>query len=179
MQENIRQIIQKIGENPEREGLLETPKRVEKAYKEIFSGYEQNPKDLMKTFTEGTCQEMVILKNCEFYSTCEHHMFPFFGHISIGYVPNNKVIGISKLARLVDCFSKRMQIQERMTTEIADCIMNELDAKGVIVVCEGIHFCMRSRGVKKQDASMVTSAIRGAFQDNMALRQEFLSLIKT
>lgn len=179
MQENIRQIIKKIGENPEREGLLETPKRVEKAYKEIFSGYEQNPKDLMKTFTEGTCQEMVILKNCEFYSTCEHHMFPFFGHISIGYVPNNKVIGISKLARLVDCFSKRMQIQERMTTEIADCIMNELDAKGVIVVCEGIHFCMRSRGVKKQDASMVTSAIRGAFQDNMALRQEFLSLIKT
>ena len=179
MQEQIKEIIRQIGETPEREGLLETPKRVERAYKEIFSGYEQNPKELMKTFTEGTCQEMVILKNCEFYSTCEHHMFPFFGHISIGYLPNNKVIGISKLARLVDCFSKRMQIQERMTTEIADCIMNELNAKGVIVICEGIHFCMRSRGVKKQDASMITSAVRGDFQSNIALRQEFLSLIKS
>ena len=178
MRENIKQIIEKIGEDPEREGLLETPERVERAYKEIFSGYGQSSKELMKTFTEGTCQEMVILKNCEFYSTCEHHMFPFFGHISIGYLPDKKVIGISKLARLVDCFSKRMQIQERMTTEIADCIMNELDARGVIVVCEGIHFCMRSRGVKKQDASMVTSAIRGAFINNYPLRAEFLSLIK-
>ena len=178
MQEEIKKIIKEIGENPDREGLLETPKRVEKAYKEIFSGYETNPKDLMKTFTEGTCKEMVILKNCEFYSTCEHHLFPFFGHISIGYIPKNKVIGISKLARLVDCFSKRMQIQERMTTQIADCIMEELDANGVIVVCEAQHFCMKSRGVRKQDASMVTSAIRGAFQDNLALRQEFLSLIK-
>lgn len=125
-----------------------------------------------------TKDEMVILKNCEFYSTCEHHMFPFFGHISIGYIPNKKVIGISKLARLVDCFSKRMQIQERMTTQIADTIMGELDARGVFVVCEGVHFCMRSRGVKKQDASMVTSAIRGVFKENAEARQEFLSLIK-
>ena len=178
MQKEVKEIIKKIGENPDREGLIETPKRVERAYKEIFAGYEQNPKDLMKTFTEGTCREMVILKNCEFYSTCEHHMFPFFGHISIGYIPNKKVIGISKLARLVDCFSKRMQIQERMTTQIADCIMEELDAKGVYVVCEGVHFCMRSRGVKKQDASMVTSAIRGVFEDSAEARQEFLSLIK-
>lgn len=147
-------------------------------YEEIFSGYKQNPKDLMKTFQEGTCEEMVILKNCEFYSTCEHHMFPFFGHISIGYIPNKKVIRISNLARLVDCFSKRMQIQERMTTQIADTIMNELDARGVFVVCEGVHFCMRSRGVKKQDASMVTSAIRGVFKENAEARQEFLSLIK-
>lgn len=147
-------------------------------YEEIFSGYKQNPKDLMKTFQEGTCEEMVILKNCEFYSTCEHHMFPFFGHISIGYIPNKKVIGISKLARLVDCFSKRMQIQERMTTQIADTIMNELDARGVFVVCEGVNFCMRSRVVKKQDASMVTSAIRGVFKENAEARQEFLSLIK-
>lgn len=174
----IKNIIEKIGEDVNREGLRETPARVERAIKEIFSGYNQNPQDLMKTFTEGTCKEMVILKNCEFYSTCEHHMFPFFGHISIGYLPNKKVIGISKLARLVDCYSKRMQIQERMTTEIADCIMNELDAKGVIVVCEGVHFCMRSRGVKKQDASMITSAVRGDFATNTALRAEFLSLIK-
>lgn len=178
IEKNVKEIIDFLGEDVEREGLIETPKRVQKAYEEIFSGYKQNPKDLMKTFQEGTCEEMVILKNCEFYSICEHHMFPFFGHISIGYIPNKKVIGISKLARLVDCFSKRMQIQERMTTQIADTIMNELDARGVFVVCEGVHFCMRSRGVKKQDASMITSAIRGVFKENAEARQEFLSLIK-
>lgn len=175
---HIKEVLKYIGEDTEREGLIETPKRIRKAYDEVFSGYKQNPKDLMKTFTEGTCREMVILKNCEFYSMCEHHMFPFFGHISIGYIPNKKVIGISKLARLVDCFSKRMQIQERMTTQIAECIMKELDAKGVYVVCEGVHFCMRSRGIKKQDASMITSAIRGIFEENAEARQEFLSLIK-
>ena len=178
MKDSIKQIIKEIGEDTEREGLLETPKRVEKAYEEIFSGYKQNPKDVMKVFTEGTCREMVILKNCEFYSTCEHHMFPFFGHISIGYIPNEKVIGVSKLARLTDIFAKRMQIQERMTTQIADCIMKELDAKGVYVVCEGVHFCMRSRGVKKQDASMITSAVRGVFETDPKARQEFLTLIK-
>lgn len=178
VQEHITRVMQYIGEDTEREGLLETPKRVQKAYDEIFSGYKQNPKDLMKVFTQGCCQEMVILKNCEFYSTCEHHMFPFFGHISIGYIPNKKVIGISKLARLVDLYSKRMQIQERMTTQIADIIMKELDALGVYVVCEGVHFCMRSRGVKKQDASMITSAVRGLFKKDAKARQEFLSLIK-
>ena len=178
MENEVKKIIEYIGEDPSREGLLETPKRVQRAYDEIYSGYKQDPKDLMKVFHDGSCKEMVILKNCEFYSTCEHHMFPFFGHISIGYIPNGKVIGISKLARLVDCFAKRMQIQERMTSQIADTIMKELDALGVIVVCEGVHFCMRSRGVKKQDASMVTSAVRGTFQDNAAARQEFLSLIK-
>lgn len=178
VQEHITRVMQYIGEDVSREGLIETPKRVQKAIDEIFSGYKQNPKDLMKTFTQGTCQEMVILKNCEFYSTCEHHMFPFFGHISIGYIPNKKVIGISKLARLVDLFSKRMQIQERMTSQIADTIMKELDAKGVYVVCEGVHFCMRSRGVKKQDASMITSAVRGTFLKDAKARQEFLTLIK-
>lgn len=178
VQEHITRVIQYVGEDTSREGLLETPKRVQKAYDEIFSGYKQNPKDLMKTFKNGTCKEMVILKNCEFYSTCEHHMFPFFGHISIGYIPNKKVIGISKLARLVDLYSKRMQIQERMTTEIAETIMKELNALGVYVVCEGVHFCMRSRGVKKQDASMVTSAVRGIFKKDATAREEFLTLIK-
>lgn len=178
VQEHIERIIQYVGEDTSREGLLETPKRVQKAYDEIFSGYKQNPKDLMKTFKNGSCKEMVILKNCEFYSTCEHHMFPFFGHISIGYIPNKKVIGISKLARLVDLYSKRMQIQERMTTEIAETIMKELNALGVYVVCEGVHFCMRSRGVKKQDASMITSAVRGIFKKDAKARQEFLTLIK-
>lgn len=177
-EEHIKSVLEYIGEDPTREGLLETPKRIRKAYDEVFSGYKQNPKDLMKVFTDGSCKEMVILKNCEFYSMCEHHMFPFFGHISIGYIPNGKVIGISKLARLVDCFAKRMQIQERMTSQIADTIMEELGALGVIVVCEGVHFCMRSRGVKKQDASMVTSAVRGVFAEDFKARQEFLSLIK-
>lgn len=178
IEKHIERILQYIGENTSREGLIETPKRMKKAYDEIFAGYKENPKDLMKTFKEGTCNEMVILKNCEFYSTCEHHFLPFFGHISIGYIPYKKVIGISKLARLVDCFSKRMQIQENMTTQIADCIMKELSARGVMVICEAQHFCMKSRGVKKQNASMVTSAIRGVFKDNIALRQEFLSVIK-
>lgn len=178
VQDHITRVMQYIGEDTSREGLIETPKRVQRAIDEIFAGYKQNPKDLMKTFTQGTCKEMVILKNCEFYSTCEHHMFPFFGHISIGYIPNKKVIGISKLARLVDLYSKRMQIQERMTTQIADTIMKELDALGVYVVCEGVHFCMRSRGVKKQDASMITSAVRGIFKKDPKARQEFLTLIK-
>lgn len=177
-EEHIKQVLEYIGEDTGREGLLETPKRIRKAYDEVFSGYKQNPKDLMKVFHDGSCKEMVILKNCEFYSMCEHHMFPFFGHISIGYIPNGKVIGISKLARLVDCFAKRMQIQERMTSQIADTIMQELNALGVIVVCEGVHFCMRSRGVKKQDASMVTSAVRGVFAEDPKARSEFLSLIK-
>lgn len=178
IEENFKRTLEYIGEDTSREGLIETPKRMQKAYDEIFAGYKINPKDLMKTFQEGTCEEMVILKNCEFYSTCEHHFFPFFGHISIGYLPNKKVIGISKLARLVDCFAKRMQIQERMTSQIADTIMDELDAKGVYVICEGVHFCMTSRGIRKQDCSMVTSAVRGIFKEDAKTRSEFLELIK-
>lgn len=174
----LRKTLEYIGEDVTREGLLETPERMRKAYDEIFSGYKINPKDLVKTFVQGTCKEMVMLKNCEFYSTCEHHFFPFFGHISIGYIPNDKVIGVSKLARLVDCFSKRMQIQERMTSQIADFLEQELGAKGVIVVCEGVHFCMTSRGIKKQDASMVTSAVRGLFESDAQARSEFLALLK-
>ena len=178
IEENIKSILQYIGEDTSREGLIETPMRMRKAYDEIFAGYKTDPKDLMKTFKEGTCEEMVILKNCEFFSTCEHHFFPFFGHVSIGYIPNRKVVGISKLARLVDCFSKRMQIQERMTSQIADIIMQELDARGVYVICEGVHFCMTSRGIRKQDTSMVTSAVRGVFRADAMARAEFLQLVK-
>jgi GTP cyclohydrolase I len=178
IQDNFRKTLEFIGEDITREGLLETPKRMQRAYDEIFAGYRMNPKDLLKTFTQGTCKEMVILKNCEFFSTCEHHFLPFFGHISIGYIPNTKVIGVSKLARLTDCFAKRMQIQERMTAQIADFLEQELEAKGVYVVCEGVHFCMTSRGIRKQDASMITSAIRGAFETDAQARSEFLSLIK-
>lgn len=175
---HAKEILKYIGEDVSREGLLETPKRMQKAWDEIFSGYKTNPKSLIKTFTQGTCKEMVVLKNAEFYSTCEHHFFPFFGHCSIGYIPDKKVIGISKLARLLDCFSRRLQIQERMTTQIADFLEKELGALGVYVICEGVHFCMTSRGVRKQDASMVTSAIRGVFEKNHSSRMEFLNIIK-
>lgn len=177
IEENFKRTLEYIGEDTSREGLLETPKRMRRAYDEIFAGYKTNPHDLVKTFTQGTCQEMVILKNAEFYSTCEHHFFPFFGHCSIGYVPNDKVIGVSKLARLLDCYSRRMQIQERMTSQIADFLVESLNPLGVYVICEGVHFCMTSRGVRKQDASMVTSAIRGEFKNNAAMRNEFLHLI--
>lgn len=177
IEDNLKRVLEYIGEDTTREGLIETPKRMRRAYDEIFSGYKTNPNDLIKTFTQGTCQEMVILKNAEFYSTCEHHFFPFFGHCSIGYIPSDKVIGVSKLARLLDCFSKRMQIQERMTSQIADFLVEKLNPRGVYVVCEGVHFCMTSRGVKKQDASMITSAVRGVFQENAQARNEFLHLI--
>lgn len=172
-----RQILEYIGEDPNREGLIETPSRMRRAWEEITAGYRQDPRDLIKTFTDGTCEEMVILKNAEFYSTCEHHFFPFFGHCSIGYIPGGKVIGVSKLARLLDCYSRRMQIQERMTSQIADFLEKELGAKGVYVVCEGVHFCMTSRGVRKQDASMITSAVRGIFKEDAKARAEFLKLI--
>ena len=176
IQDEIKRILIAIGENPDREGLKETPARVERAYGEIFAGYGVDPADLLKTFREGACEDMVMLKRCEYASTCEHHLLPFFGHVSIGYIPNGKVIGVSKLARLVDCYSRRLQIQERMTTQIADAIFHGLDAKGVMVVCEGQHFCMTSRGVRKRDALMVTSAIRGVFKTSDALRNEFLQL---
>jgi GTP cyclohydrolase I len=178
IEENAKRILQYIGEDVTREGLIETPKRMRRAWDEVFAGYKTNPHDLVKTFVQGTCKEIVILKHAEFFSYCEHHFFPFFGHCSIGYLPNKKVIGVSKLARLLDCYSRRMQIQERMTTQIADFLEKELDALGVYVVCEGVHFCMTSRGVRKQDASMITSAIRGKFIGDAAMRAEFLSLIR-
>ena len=173
----IKTLLQHIGEDCTREGLQETPKRMLKAWAEIFAGYNMKPSDILKTFDDGACREMVVLKRCEFYSTCEHHFMPFFGHVSIGYLPNKKVAGISKLARLVDCYAKRMQIQERMTAQIADTIAGELNALGVIVVCEAVHFCMSSRGVRKQESSMITSAVRGEFERNAVARGEFFSLV--
>ncbi|MBR3687623.1 MAG: GTP cyclohydrolase I FolE [Lentisphaeria bacterium] len=177
MEQLVSSFFQLIGEDGSREGLVETPARVRMAAEEIFSGYRQDPKKILKTFTQDVCKEMVILKNCEFYSTCEHHLFPFFGHISVAYLPNRRIVGISKLARLVDCFARRLQIQERMTAQIADAIMDVLDARGVYVMCEATHFCMTSRGIRKQNASMVTTAIRGAFEKSESLRLEFLAAV--
>jgi len=176
--EEIKRIIEIIGDNPKREGLLETPERVSKSYKELFSGYSGDPKNILsKVFTSDN-DEMVILKDIEFFSTCEHHMLPFFGRIHIGYIPNGRVVGISKLARLVEVYARRLQIQEQMTDQIADAIMKHLNPKGTIVVAEATHLCMRARGIQKQNSTMITSAIRGIFKSQHDTRTEFLSLIK-
>lgn len=173
----IRQ-MEYIGEDVSREGLIETPKRVVKSWDKLYGGYKQDPVALMKTFSEGSCDEMVLLRNCEFYSTCEHHLLPFWGRIHVGYIPNGKVIGVSKLARLVEVYARRLQIQERLVTQIADILMSELNAKGAMVVADAQHFCMTARGVEKQHSSMVTSAIRGVFVNDFNARNEFLNLIK-
>lgn len=177
IEDHVVRMLQYIGEDATREGLKDTPARIVKSWKELFSGYQKDPKELFRTFEEGACSEMVILKDIEFYSTCEHHFLPFFGKINIGYIPNGKVIGISKLARLVEVFARRMQIQENLVKQIADTLVTELHPLGVIVIAEAQHFCMTARGVQKQQSKMVTSAIRGAFAEQAA-RAEFLSLTK-
>lgn len=173
---SIKEIIKYLGDNPEREGLKETPDRVIRSYERLYGGYKQDPKEILKTFTEGACDEMVMLTDIEFYSTCEHHMLPFYGKVHIGYIPNNKVVGVSKLARLVEIYSRRLQIQERMTSQIADSLMEHLSPKGVIVICEAKHLCMVSRGVEKQNSIMKTSAIRGVF-GKPEVRAEFIQLL--
>jgi len=178
IKEHLKDIFTFIGEKPDREGLLDTPKRIIKSWKKLYGGYAQDPKEvLVRSFQEGACEEMVGLAEIEFYSTCEHHMLPFFGTIHIGYIPNKKVVGISKLSRLVEVYARRMQIQERMTTEIAQALETHLEPKGVIVICKAQHFCMTARGVEKQKAKMITSAIRGAYEEQ-AVRSEFISLIQ-
>ena len=177
VEKNIREILAYIGDNPDREGLLETPRRVVKSWERLFGGYKQNPESVLKTFVEGSCDEMVVLKDIEFYSTCEHHFQPFFGTISIGYLPNKRVLGVSKLARLVEIYSRRLQIQEKLSAEIADSLMKYLNPLGVMVVCKARHLCMASRGVEKHNAVMITSAIRGVFK-RPEVRAEFLDFIK-
>jgi GTP cyclohydrolase I len=177
MEQLVSSFFQLIGEDGSREGLVETPARVRLAAEEIFSGYRQDPKKILKTFTEDVCKEMVVLKNCEFYSTCEHHLFPFFGHISVAYLPNKRIVGISKLARLVDCFARRLQIQERLTEQVAEAIQDAAKAEGVGVVFRCRHLCMMMRGVEKQNSEMVTSAMLGSFRSDEKVRQEFLSLV--
>lgn len=174
----IRDLLVAIGENPDREGLKDTPKRVVKSWGELFAGYTQNPNEILSTcFEDGACDELVILRGIEFSSMCEHHMLPFRGVAHVGYLPNGKVVGLSKLARLVDCYAKRLQIQEKLTGEIADTITEVLQPKGVGVVIEAHHQCMSCRGVGKQGATMVTSAMRGVLRDSQVARGEFLSLV--
>ncbi len=171
-------IIHAIGDDINREGIRDTPRRVVKSWKEIFSGYSKDPaKVLGTTFAGGTYDQMVVCKDIEMYSTCEHHMIPFFGKVSIGYIPSGRVVGLSKLARLVEVFSRRLQIQEQLTEQIAKTIDDVLNPFGVMVVIEAKHMCMCARGVGKQNSSMVTSSIRGQFKKH-EVRSEFLSLIK-
>ncbi len=175
----VETILTEIGENPEREGLLKTPKRVAKAYEYLTSGYN---KDIAKVlngaiFTEDY-DEMVLVRNIDFYSMCEHHMLPFFGKVHIAYIPDGKIVGLSKLPRIVDVFARRLQVQERMTKEIADTINEYLKPKGVAVVSEAYHMCMMMRGVEKQNSSTTSSSMVGVFKTDPKTRVEFLSLIR-
>ncbi len=172
----VTRILQLIGEDPSREGLLETPKRVVKSWSELYSGYQKNPEDIFKVFEDGACSEMVILHDIEMYSTCEHHLLPFYGRAHIGYIPNGKVIGISKLARLLDIYSRRLQIQERLCRQITEALDSNLQPLGSICIIEAQHFCMTSRGVQKQNSKMVTSSLTGAFRTEPETRNEFLSI---
>src|SRR5258705_5956313 len=179
MQELIRQLLASLGEDPRREGLLDTPKRVEKAYQFLTSGYKANIDQVLNDalFTVDY-SEMVIVKDIDFYSLCEHHLLPFFGKCHIAYIPSTRVIGLSKIPRLVDVFSRRLQIQERLTNQIADTIREKIAPLGVAVVIEATHLCMSMRGVEKQNSFAVTSAMHGVFRENARTRMEFLELIK-
>lgn len=174
----VRMIIEAVGEDPEREGLIETPDRIARMYKEIFSGLYKNPAEhLNKTFTVDS-DDIILEKDIQFYSMCEHHFVPFYGKAHVAYISSGKVAGLSKLARTVEVFAKRPQLQERMTSQIADAIMEHLDAKGVMVVIEAEHMCMTMRGVKKPGSRTVTVVTRGKFKEDLSLKEEVYKMIK-
>lgn len=179
MEKEIRKILEALGEDPEREGLRDTPRRVRKSWEFLTRGYKQDIKDVINgAIFEEPCDDMIIVKDIEFYSMCEHHMLPFFGKCHIGYIPKGKVLGVSKLARLVDMFARRLQIQERLSRQIANGISDAIAPEGVGVVIEAQHLCMLMRGVEKQESFMTTSAMLGSFRREQPTRMEFLKLIK-
>ena len=172
------EIIKAVGEDPEREGLINTPHRVSRTYAELLSGYSADPEEIINgALFNINYDEMVLVRDIEFYSLCEHHMLPFIGRAHVAYLPKGKVIGLSKIPRIVDMYARRLQVQERMTRQIADLIQQTLEPQGVAVVVEAMHMCSMMRGVKKHDARMTTSAMHGAFRANLATRQEFLDNI--
>ena len=179
MEEQIRHILKAIGEDPDREGLLKTPHRVAEALSFFTRGYAMDPEKVINDalFTEDY-EEMIVQKDIDFFSLCEHHMLPFFGKAHVAYIPHHKIVGISKLARLVDVFARRLQVQERMTNQIATTVMDRLDALGVAVVLEAEHLCMRMRGVEKQNSYVITSSLLGAFRTRQETRNEFMTLIR-
>jgi GTP cyclohydrolase I len=175
----VREMLVRLGEDPQREGLTRTPERVHRAMEYLTRGYKEEPDALLKgALYTVTYDEMVIVKDIEMFSLCEHHLLPFFGKVHVAYIPNGKVIGLSKIPRLVEIFSRRLQIQERMTTQIAETIQKAIEPQGVGVVIEARHLCMMMRGVEKQHSSAVTSSMLGCFRDEQETRTEFLSLIR-
>jgi GTP cyclohydrolase IA len=175
----VREILLAVGEDPERDGLTETPARVARAYAEQFSGLAQRPEDVLTTVFDADHDELILVRDIEMYSTCEHHLVPFFGFAHVGYIPNEKgqITGLSKLARLVDVYAHRPQVQERMTSQIADALMTVLEPRGALVVIEAEHLCMSMRGVRKPGAKTVTSAVRGIMRDSDRTRAEAMSLL--
>lgn len=176
--EVVKEQLYLIGEDIYREGLIDTPKRVVKSWQELFSGYGKDPKDLLTVFDADGCDQIVLLKDIEVYSMCEHHMLPFFGKAHVAYIPNGRVIGISKLARLVDLFSRRLQIQERIGEQVTAAIMEYLNPKGAACIIEAQHMCMKMRGVGKQNSVMTTSSMKGVFFTNPSAKEELMQLIK-
>jgi len=178
MEDLILDLLQRLGEDPKREGLVHTPKRVERALRFLTKGYRDNVSDILNgaLFTVDY-DEMVIVRNIEFYSMCEHHLLPFFGSCHVGYLPNKKVIGLSKIPRIVDVFARRLQVQERLTQQIAETINEQIQPAGVAVVMQAQHLCMMMRGVQKQDTRMITSAMLGCFREDQRSRLEFLNLV--
>ena len=180
IRQGVRLILEGIGEDPDRPGLAETPRRVAEMYAEVFSGIDGvDPASLLVTVPGDHHREMVLIRDIAFYSVCEHHLLPFHGRAHVAYLPNGKVVGLSKLARTVDAFARRPQVQERMTCQIADALMRHLSAKGAVVVVEAEHMCMKMRGVCKPNGVMVTSAVRGVFKENAAARAEVMALIRS
>ena len=179
LEANTKNLLELLGEDPSREGLINTPKRVAKAWDFLTKGYTENLDELINNaIFEGESKDMVIVKNIEFYSLCEHHMIPFYGKAHIGYIPDGKIIGLSKLARITALFSQRLQVQERLTNQIAQCLQEVLNPRGVAVVLEGKHFCMLSRGVQKQNSIATSSSMLGIFREKESTRNEFLKLIE-
>ncbi|MFA6192568.1 MAG: GTP cyclohydrolase I FolE [Sulfurimonas sp.] len=176
----VKTMMLHVGENPQREGLLDTPSRVRKAYEFIYSGYKENPKEILeKALFTSSNDEMVLIKDIEFYSTCEHHLLPIIGRVHVAYIPDGKVVGLSKIPRVVNVFARRMQIQEQLTEQIADAIMEAIQPKGVAVVVVARHMCMEMRGVEKINSTTTSSALRGLFKKDQKTRSEFFSLINS
>jgi GTP cyclohydrolase I len=179
MKELLRELLVRLGEDPERDGLLRTPERMERALQYLTRGYNEDPEKTLKdALFDVSYDEMVIVKDIEMFSLCEHHILPFFGKVHVAYIPNGKVLGLSKIPRLVDIFARRLQVQERLTTQIAESIQRAIEPQGVGVVIEARHLCMMMRGVEKQHSAAVTSAMLGVFRDHQQTREEFLSLIR-
>ena len=174
----VRRIIEAIGEDPGREGLLDTPRRIAEMYEELFTGLHEDPREVLSTGFQESHREMIILKNIPFYSLCEHHFLPFHGQAHVGYVPKGRIVGASKIARVVDILARRPQLQERLTGQVADAITDGLSPDGVAVVIEAEHLCMTMRGVQKPGTTLITSAIRGAFRRRAVTRSEFLALVR-